>query len=74
MEASNDVVTSILPLFSRHSSILFDLGATHSFVSNTYARLSGEAPEPLDCSLIVATLVGDHVVCNSVLRGCPVKI
>jgi hypothetical protein len=33
IEASNDVVTGILPLFSWHASTLFDFGATHSFVS-----------------------------------------
>jgi hypothetical protein len=31
-------------------------------------------PEPLNCSLVVTTPVGDLVVCNYVLRGCPMRI
>lgn len=61
-------------MFSRHASILFDSSAMYSFVSNAYARLCSEVPEPFNCLLVVTTPVGDLVVCNSVLRGCAVKI
>ncbi|XP_035539634.1 uncharacterized protein LOC118344008 [Juglans regia] len=73
-EASNDVVTGTLSLFSRHASILFDSGATHSFISNHYARLAEKIPEPLEPSMSVATPSGDHIICDSVLIGCPIEI
>ncbi|KAF5454930.1 hypothetical protein F2P56_024559 [Juglans regia] len=73
-EASNDVVTGKLSLFSRHASILFDSGATHSFISNHYAPLAEKIPEPLEPSMYVATPSGDHIICDSMLIGCPIKI
>ncbi|XP_041011402.1 uncharacterized protein LOC121255191 [Juglans microcarpa x Juglans regia] len=54
-EASNDVVTCTLSLFLRHASILFDSGATHSFISNHYAPLAEKIPEPLEPSMSVAS-------------------
>ncbi|KAF5447145.1 hypothetical protein F2P56_032715 [Juglans regia] len=73
-KASNDVVTCTLSLFSRHASILFDSGATHSFISNHYEPLTEKIPEPLEPSMSVATSLGDHIICDSVLIGCPIEI
>ncbi|XP_040999417.1 uncharacterized protein LOC121245208 [Juglans microcarpa x Juglans regia] len=61
-EASNDVVTGTLSLFSRHASILFDSGATHSFISNHYAPLTEKLPEPLEPSMSVATPSGEYII------------
>lgn len=40
VDASPDVVTSIISLFSHRALVLFDLGDTHSFISHKYAYLS----------------------------------
>ncbi|KAF5477353.1 hypothetical protein F2P56_004002 [Juglans regia] len=72
--ASNDVVTGTLMLFSRYASVLFDSGATHSFISNHYASLSERLPEPLETSMFVIMPLGEHINCSSVLVGCPVGI
>ncbi|XP_040999414.1 uncharacterized protein LOC121245206 [Juglans microcarpa x Juglans regia] len=73
-ETSNDVVTGTLSLFSCHASILFDSGATHSFISNHYVPLTEKIPEPLEPSMSVATPSGEHVNCDYVLIGCPIEI
>ena len=36
-QASNVVVTGTLTIYSRKAVVLFDLGATHSFVSPSFA-------------------------------------
>ena len=69
-----DIHIGTLSLFSRHASILFDSGATHSFISNHYAHLAEKIPEPLEPSMSVATPSGDHIICDSVLIGCPIEI
>ncbi|XP_040998170.1 uncharacterized protein LOC121244214 [Juglans microcarpa x Juglans regia] len=63
-----------LSLFSRHASILFDSGATHSFISNHYVPLTEKIPEPLEPSMSVATPSGEHVNCDYVLIGCLIEI
>ncbi|KAF5445466.1 hypothetical protein F2P56_034513 [Juglans regia] len=70
-ETSNDVVTSTI-LFSHYATILFNPGATHSFIARAYACLNERVPKSLDCSLSVATPTGEHIIC--VLRNCPIEI
>ncbi|XP_035545111.1 uncharacterized protein LOC118348194 [Juglans regia] len=74
VEASNDVVTSTLSLFSHHASILFDSRATHSFISNHYAPLAEKIPEPLEPSMFVAMPSRELIICDSVLIGCSIEI
>lgn len=57
----HDVVKGILPLFSGHAFVLFGSCAVHSFVSSTCVKFCAEVPMPLDCTLTVATPVGDHI-------------
>ncbi|KAK9194951.1 hypothetical protein WN943_003066 [Citrus x changshan-huyou] len=46
-EASNDVVIGTLSLFSRDAKVLFDSGATHSFMSIAFACRANRNTEPL---------------------------
>lgn len=59
VEASNDVVIGTISLFSRDAKVLFDFGATHSFVSITFACHANRNIEPLGCYLSVATPMGN---------------
>ncbi|XP_059460327.1 uncharacterized protein LOC132189598 [Corylus avellana] len=72
--ASNEVVAGTLPISNGIASVLFDPGATHSFVSYFFAKTSNLKLESLDVSLAVTTPVGKTVVCTSVVRRCPVSI
>lgn len=60
-DVSPDVVTSFLPLFSHRALVLFDLGATHSFISCKYDYLSRKIPEPLEYVMFVSTPLGEYV-------------
>ncbi|GLT69311.1 hypothetical protein SLA2020_414700 [Shorea laevis] len=68
------VVTSTIPITGFEASVLFDSGATYSFISSTFVRLSRLAIRPLDVGLAVATPVGETVVCKSAVCGCPLSI
>ncbi|XP_041016164.1 uncharacterized protein LOC121258687 [Juglans microcarpa x Juglans regia] len=73
-ETSNELVTGTLLLFYRHATALYDSGATHSFIARAYACLNERVPEYLDCSLSVATPTGEHIICDTILRNCPIEI
>ncbi|XP_042950153.1 uncharacterized protein LOC122282266 [Carya illinoinensis] len=64
----------ILPLFSHRALVLFDSGATHSFISRKYACLSERAPEPLEPVMSVSSPLGKSMICQFVLKGCAIKI
>lgn len=57
-EASNDVMIGTLSLFSKDAKVLFDSGATHSFMSIAFACRANRNTEPLGCYLSVATPMG----------------
>ena len=68
------VMTGILPLFSAHARVLFDLGSMHSFVSCAFAKNHDKIPELLDFELSVSTHVGDILMTNLVLKSCIICI
>jgi hypothetical protein len=43
----SEVVTCTIPIIGFEASILFDFGATHSFISSTFVRLFRLAVRPL---------------------------
>ena len=53
---------------------LFDLGATHFFISSNFAKKHNFKFEPMEFELCVDTLVRDVVVTDSVCKSCVVKI
>lgn len=57
-EPSNDVVTGTPSLFSKDAGLLFDSGATHSFVSCAFACHADRNTEPLACYLSIAYSYG----------------
>jgi hypothetical protein len=67
-------VTGIVLILGFEASILFDSGATHSFVSIVFIRLSRLVVKTLEPSLAVTTPVGKIVVCKRVVCECLVSI
>ncbi|KAJ1379702.1 Zinc finger, CCHC-type [Sesbania bispinosa] len=65
--------TGILPICSRDAHVLFDLGATHSFVSLSFATQLGKSPSSLDETLAVTTPVGEILLADCVYRSCVVS-
>ncbi|XP_027922632.1 uncharacterized protein LOC114180519 [Vigna unguiculata] len=54
--------------------VLFDSGATHSFVSNECVGRLGLAMRELECELIVATPASGKVSTTSMCVGCPMEV
>jgi hypothetical protein len=73
-ETENGVVTGTLTLFSGKAIILFDFGATHSFISTKYARRFHISLEPMEVGVVVSTPVGKSVICRRIVMGCPILI
>jgi hypothetical protein len=73
-EAENGVVTGTLPLFTSKAVILFDSGATHSFILTKHARRFHINLEPMEVGVVVSTPVGKSVICSKLVKGCPIHI
>jgi hypothetical protein len=74
LEGDTDAVTNTLPIFGFKALVLFDLGATHSFVYNMFVKLSRLSVRPLEFGLVVATPAEETVVRKRVVCGRPVSI
>jgi hypothetical protein len=61
-EGGSELVIGIAPILRFEASVLFDLGATHSFVSIVFVRLSSLVEKTLELVLVVTTLVGKTMV------------
>jgi hypothetical protein len=73
-EGGSEVVTGTVPILGFEASVLFDSGATHSFISMVFVRLSRLVVRTLKPGLAVTTPVGKTVVCKRVVCECPVSI
>ncbi|XP_055960623.1 uncharacterized protein LOC126668412 [Mercurialis annua] len=72
--ASNAVVQGTIPISFTDALVLFDAGATHSFVSTCFAGKLGRAPSVLSEPLAVSTPMSEGVVVDVVYPSCPVVI
>ena len=57
-----------------HARVLFDYGATHSFISPYFETHLGRGIEPLGTPIVVATPTGDPIEVTQVVRACPIII
>jgi hypothetical protein len=73
-ERGSEVVIGTAPILGFEDSILFDSGATYSFVSIVFVRLSRLVMRTLELGLAVTTPVRKTVVCKYVVCECPVSI
>uniref|UniRef100_A0A2N9GS05 RNA-directed DNA polymerase n=1 Tax=Fagus sylvatica TaxID=28930 RepID=A0A2N9GS05_FAGSY len=72
--ASNAVITGIIQVSSAYACVLFDPGATHSFVSVVFAKKHNLESIPLDIELCVDTPVGGVVIASDICKSCVTKI
>ena len=73
-EASDAVITGIIPVCHRPATVLFDPGSTYSYVFTYFAPSLDILCESLDLSIRVSTPVGDSVVVDWVYRLCTVTL
>ena len=69
-----EVVIGTLPLFTGKAVILFDSGATHSFISAKYAMRFHINFESMEVGVVVSTPVGKLVIFRKIVLGCPIHI
>ena len=74
VEMENEVVIGTLPLFNSKAVILFDSGATNSFISAKYARRFHINLESMEVRVVVSTPMGKSVICRKIVIGCPIHI
>ncbi|XP_060175457.1 uncharacterized protein LOC132606125 [Lycium barbarum] len=72
-EASPNVITGTLLVFSRSVYALIDPGSTLSYISPLIASKNGITTEPIE-PFEVATPVGDFIIARQVYRECTVII
>ncbi|XP_043725606.1 uncharacterized protein LOC122672172 [Telopea speciosissima] len=73
-EASQNVVTGTILICSTPAYTLFDTGATHSFVSPTFAKRTGVSPKSLEEGLAVSTPTGSRIDLDTLYEPCAVTI
>ncbi|XP_077215710.1 uncharacterized protein LOC143850338 [Tasmannia lanceolata] len=73
-QAVGTIVSGTLPIPSSYGYVLFDSGATHSFVSSAFAALHCLPTLPLDYDLCVSTPIGKEILANRISKMCPVRI
>ena len=67
-------MTGTAPILGFEALVLFDLGATHSFISIVFVRLFRLAVRSLEPGLTVTTPVGKTVICGHAVCKCLVSI
>ncbi|KAA0035808.1 DNA/RNA polymerases superfamily protein [Cucumis melo var. makuwa] len=73
-EDAPDVITGTILICNVPADVLFDPGATHSFVSSIFLTKLNRMLEPLSEGLVIYTPVGDVLLVNEVLRNCEVLV
>jgi hypothetical protein len=73
-KGGSEVVIGAALILGFKASVLFDSGATHSFISIVFVRLSRLVVRTLEPGLAVTTPVWKTVVCKSIVCECPVNI
>jgi len=72
--ATDSVITGIIPVYHRDTSVLFDPGSTYSYVSSYFAPYLGISRDSLSSSVYVSTLVGESIIVDRVYRSCLIVI
>ena len=73
-EGGSEVVTGTAPILGFEASVLFDLGATYSFISIVFITLSRLVVRTSKLGLAVTTPVGKKMVYKCVVCECRVSI
>ena len=67
-------MTSILTIFYREAYILINPGSTHSFISRTFAMHADREMRPLDCTIVMATLLGNSLSVESLFQNYTIRV
>ena len=73
-QANPDSVTSIIFVFGEPTRVLFDSGASRSFISTSFALHANRELTLLKSKLIVTTSLGERIMRTSVFKGYEVVI
>ena len=73
-QVNPDSVTSIISVFGEPARVLFDSGASRSFISTSFALHANRKLTPLKNKLVVTTLLGERILKTSVFKECEVVI
>ena len=73
-DSSNEVVEGIILLYNSWAQILFDPGATHSFICTAYALNLGLSFEKLEHAFNVDLPMGEQLGTSRVCKGCVLHI
>ena len=73
-EEPHAVVSGMFPVNTLPTKVLFDAGATHSFINPTTAKLLACAIEDMNVHLYVSTPIGSVYPTDQIVRGCPIEI
>ena len=71
---TSGTISGTLSIGNRNATILFDTGATHSFVSTSYAKHLGIAPTALLSDFSVGTPMGVAMLVNTQYLDCVVIV
>jgi hypothetical protein len=69
-----NVIIGTVPLYGNFACVLFDSGATHSFISSTYMMLCNLSTRPLEQNISVSTPIGSAVTCRKCVVNCPILL
>ncbi|XP_027903585.1 uncharacterized protein LOC114163474 [Vigna unguiculata] len=71
---SGNLILELCVLFGKVVLVLFDSGATYSFISNVCVRRLNLVARDLGCELLVSTPSSGQVATSSVYVGCSVEV
>jgi len=64
----------VISLLGHTTRALFDLVATHSFISSAFAYKLNQSPESLGFQLVISTMVGVEMISSTRYKDCEVVI
>ena len=70
--ALNAVVEGTISISGHIAHVLFDPGATHSFISNAFAYKLNQVSELLEFQLVVSTPIGVKIITSTKYMNCEV--
>ncbi|KAL0553629.1 hypothetical protein IC582_007529 [Cucumis melo] len=73
-ERAGTVVTGTLPVLGHYTSVLFDSGSSHSFISSAFVLHARLEVEPLHHVLSVSTPSGECMLSKEKVKACQIEI
>ncbi|XP_077242430.1 uncharacterized protein LOC143882937 [Tasmannia lanceolata] len=72
--AAGGVVVTTLPVGSSFARVLFDSGATNSFVSSSYVDMHDILTMPMEAELNLSIHVGGSMMSERICKLCPIRV